>query len=160
MPQHGLVTDPVLSAEDEATAVGFRLNDDSIATELQSLRILNEEKAAVVAELTENYQQLQAKHEDTLSYVEELKNELQKTSSLGNLTGRASPSPGMIRRKAERSSYVSERGNRYFATIRNLIMENFDGDSDKAQAMENNLTSAMSEYHNRCDRIRKLLLEG
>jgi chromosome segregation ATPase len=127
--------------------------EEELAVEIEGLRKLDAEKEAHMAELTEHYTQLQEKHQDTLEYVEELKSEMQKAAST---TGRASPTPNIFRRKAERSSILSDRANRSFAAMRNMVMETFEDEPEKAQSFENNINTAMTEFHMRSERVLQL----
>jgi chromosome segregation ATPase len=120
--------------------------------EVEELRKRTADSESAVSALTDSYNQLQEKHQDALEYVEALKSEVHKAT----MTGRASPNPGMIRRKAERSSVLSDRANRSFAAIRNLVLDNFEDEPDRVQAFESNISAAMTEFHLRSERVMQL----
>jgi kinesin family protein 4/21/27 len=124
----------------------------SLEHEVEELRKRTAESEGAVSALQDSYSQLQEKHQDTLEYVEALKAEVHKAT----MTGRVSPNPGMIRRKAERSSVLSDRANRSFAAIRNLVLDNFEEDPDRVQAFESNISAAMTEFHLRSERVMQL----
>jgi chromosome segregation ATPase len=124
----------------------------SLEQEVEELRKRTAESEGAVSALKDSYSQLQEKHQDTLEYVEALKSEVHKAT----MTGRVSPNPGMIRRKAERSSVLSDRANRSFAAIRNLVLDNFEEDPDRVQAFESNISAAMTEFHLRSERVMQL----
>jgi chromosome segregation ATPase len=132
------------------------VREEELNEEMEHLKKLNAETEEVIAELKENYIHLQEKHQETLDYVEELKQEVNKVK--GGVNGRASPNPGILRRK-ERTSVLPERANRTFAAIRNMVLENFEDDPDRVQEFETHINAAMAEFHMRSERVHQLELE-
>jgi chromosome segregation ATPase len=128
--------------------------EEELTEEMEKLKTMNAETEGVIAELKENYSHLQDKHQETLDYVEELKAEVHKAKGVN---GRVSPNPGILRRK-ERSSVLSDRANRSFALIRNMVLEHFECEPEKVQAFESNISAALTEFHLRSERV--IQLEG
>jgi kinesin family protein 4/21/27 len=126
--------------------------EDELTEEMEKLKQMNVETEGVISELRENYIGLQEKHQETLDYVEELKAEVHRAKGAN---GRVSPNPGILRRK-ERSSVLSDRGNRSFAAIRNMVLDNFENDPEKVQSFESNISVALTEFHLRSERVVQL----
>lgn len=142
---------------DEDTSTGASIasplpQDAQLAREMQSLKIMNQERELHMVELTESYAQLQNKHQDTLDYVEELKAEIQKAQ----MSGLDPPGPALIRRKSSQNISNTDRATRSFASLRNMALENFEEDPDKLQSFEVNLNAAMTELHLRSERVAAL----
>ncbi|QDS74214.1 hypothetical protein FKW77_002418 [Venturia effusa] len=124
--------------------------------QMEMLKTLSAEKEAKLVELDQSYAELREQHQDTLDYVEELKAEVQKA----HMSGRASPSPSIIRRKSgQLMSSSGDRANRSFASLRNMAMEHFEDDPDKMQSFEINLNAAMTELHTRTEHVTALEAE-
>lgn len=130
--------------------------EDELVEEVEKLRDINSQVEGEINELKDHFNNLQNQHQETLEYVEELKTEVSKTKGL-TVNGRASPNPGILRRK-DRSSVLSDRALRSFASIRTMVLESFEDDPDKAQTLENHISVAMTEFGSRSDRV--IQLEG
>jgi chromosome segregation ATPase len=130
--------------------------ETQLAQEMAKLKSMNEEREQHMAELTESYEQLQEKHQDTLDYVEELKAEVQKAQ----MTERESPASPVLRRKTSQNISATDRATRSFASLRNMALENFESEPDKLQSFEVNLNAAMTELHLRSDRVNMLEAEA
>ncbi|KAF2401497.1 kinesin-domain-containing protein [Trichodelitschia bisporula] len=129
---------------------------DLLSQEMEKLKKLAAEKEERIAELSENYAELQEQHRDTLDYVEELKAEVQKAQ----MSGRASPSPSVLRRKSSQMlASADNRAARSFASLRNFVVEHFEGDPDKIQSFDVNLNAAMNELNMRTERVTALEAE-
>ncbi|KAL6855601.1 hypothetical protein ACO1O0_006753 [Amphichorda felina] len=122
-----------------------------IEAELQRLKVLSEEREAAEKELADRYAQLEAKHNETLDMVEELKTEVTKA--------REAPSPRtsvpMFRRKSSQNLLI-DRAHRSFASLRNIANDNFEGNPEVMQNFEVNINAAMHELHSRSERIQEL----
>jgi len=127
--------------------------ETEIIRELESLKRLHAEKEERMAELNQNYSELQEQHEDTLNYVEELKTEVTKAQMRPN-----SPTH-IIRRKSSQNVIANDRSNRAFASLRNIALENFEEQPDTIQNFELNLNAIMTELHNRSERVQALEAE-
>jgi chromosome segregation ATPase len=159
----GMALSKELETADDATEVDEReLRDgpmvshdsthDELIQEVSRLRTLQVSREGTIRELESNYNSLTEKHQDTLDHLEALKSEVYKTRP-----GRASPSPGgILRRKTDRSSILSDRANRSFATLRNMVFENFETDPEKTRSFEVNINDAMTEFHLRSERVMQL----
>jgi kinesin family protein 4/21/27 len=120
------------------------------------LKVLNDEKEKRVAELSQQYHDLEEQHQDTLDYVEELKSEVTKAQ----MARPSSPTAHIIRRKSSQNVIVAnDRSNRAFASLRNMALENFEDDPDTIQNFELNLNSIMTELHMRSERVQALETE-
>ncbi|KAF2461133.1 hypothetical protein BDY21DRAFT_383876 [Lineolata rhizophorae] len=142
------------AAEDSAreTSPAVRV-DEKLAHEIEELRKLQLEKEANMKELKESYADLHEQHQNTLDYVEELKAEVQKAQQIARS---ASPTSTVIRRKSSQTIMTTDRANRSFASLRNIALENFEGQPDTIQNFELNLNAVMNELHVRSERCQTL----
>ncbi|KAJ4296757.1 hypothetical protein N0V90_006805 [Kalmusia sp. IMI 367209] len=130
-------------------------NESDILRELENLKKLHAEKEERMAELNNNYSELQEQHQDTLDYVEELKTEVTKAQ----MVRPSSPTAQIIRRKSSQNVVANDRSNRAFASLRNIALENFEEQPDTIQNFELNLNSIMTELHMRSERVQALEAE-
>jgi chromosome segregation ATPase len=126
-----------------------------LAREVEALKILAIENEERVAELQQNYSELQEEHQDTLDYMEELKSEVTKAQ----MTRPSSPSLHMIRRKSSQAVIANDRSNRAFASLRNIALDSFEEEPEMIQSFELNLNTIMSELHNKSERVQELEVE-
>ncbi|KAF1841166.1 kinesin-domain-containing protein [Cucurbitaria berberidis CBS 394.84] len=136
-------------------SVAQDIPDSVLVQELNALKLLHAEKEDRMAELHQNFSELQEEHQDTLDYVEELKSEITKAQ----MTRPASPSVHMIRRKSSQAVLANDRSNRAFASLRNMALDTFEEDPDAIQNFELNLNTIMSELHTRSERVQELEAE-
>jgi kinesin family protein 4/21/27 len=126
--------------------------DSTLAQELESLKLLNNEKEQRIDELNRHYSDLHEQHQDTLDYVEELKSEVTKAQ----MARPSSPTANIIRRKSSQNVLANDRSNRAFASLRNMALENFEEQPDTIQNFELNLNAIMTELHMRSERVQAL----
>ncbi|KAL4930904.1 kinesin family protein [Aspergillus undulatus] len=109
--------------------------------------------------MKQKYSELQAEHEDTLSLIESLKAELQKSKSTSPPT-----TPGfnpVIRRKTSQSIMSNvDRAHRSIGGLRTLASEEFANRPDTMQNFELHLDGAMHELQVRMERIQQLESEN
>ncbi|KAL4920526.1 hypothetical protein BDW62DRAFT_176668 [Aspergillus aurantiobrunneus] len=109
--------------------------------------------------MKQKYTELQAEHEDTLSLIESLKAELQRSKSASPPT-----TPGfnpVIRRKTSQSIMSNvDRAHRSIGGLRSLAVEEFGSRPDTMQNFELHLDGAMHELHVRMERIQQLESEN
>ena len=155
--QQGEITEEA-APEDTIDAAKVPLpdeNDDMLA-EVEMLRRLHAEEEVNVAELTRNYQSLHARHEATLTQVEELKQEVSRARDFRP----SSPSytkPYFKRRKSEDlMSSNSDRASRCITSLKTLADDNFEENPDTRQSFQLNLNTVMTELHSRSDRVHAL----
>lgn len=109
--------------------------------------------------MKQKYTELQAEHEDTLSLIDSLKAELQRSSS-------TSPpaTPGfnpVIRRKTSQNIMSNvDRAHRSIIGLRSLATEEFSSRPDTMQNFDLHLDGAMHELHVRMERIQQLEVEN
>ncbi|KAH9992868.1 kinesin-domain-containing protein [Xylariaceae sp. FL0662B] len=142
------------SSESRETLIPEHTTDNALAAELDELKALADEKQAAERELAEKYAQLEAKHQETLDMVEELKTEVAKAKYIEPPSPRNGPP--VLRRKSSQNVMVIDRAHRSFAYLRNLAAENFENQPDIMQSFEVNLNAAMHELHTRSERIQEL----
>ncbi|KAF2239023.1 kinesin family protein-like protein [Viridothelium virens] len=133
-----------------------RDRSNSILEEVEALKRLNAEKEQNIIELTDAYEQLQQEHENSMEYMEDLKTEVQKANTLARPV---TPTYHTIRRKSSHNVMAVDKANRSFASLRNLAIENFEGQPDIQQNFEMNLTAIMTELHNRSEQCQSLEAE-
>ena len=130
---------------------------------MESVRRLkreNAEKDINMAELTENFSNLDDQYQTTLKHVEELKEEIAKAAKEQSSTPTSLHSPGPIRRSASQSFLNNkDREARYYANLRDIAVEHLQGNRDAAQMFERNIHDAAMESKLRNDRISSLELE-
>ena len=133
---------------------------EASSAEVNRLQILLADHEHNMNMMTEQYNQLQSEHEDTLSSVEELKAEVQK----GKLNPPPSPghrmSPSMIRRATSQSAMGTDRAHRSMASLRTIVTENFEGQPEKIENVEIHLNAATHELQTRLERIQALEAEN
>jgi kinesin family protein 4/21/27 len=139
---------------DEAKEIAI---DENIAVEVEELRKLAAEKEQAQQVLAQKYAQLEEQHMDALDLVEELKSEVSKAKMIVPSSPR-STTP-VIRRKSSQNVMVIDKGQRAFASLRNIAIENFENDPDTLASFELNVTTAMHELHARSERAQELEAE-
>ena len=109
--------------------------------------------------ISEQYAQLQAEHQDTLTTVEQLKADNLKSKALPPPPSPSIPGPGMIRRMGAHTSTGADRGNRSVVSLRSIMAENFDTQPEKLENAEIHLNAASQELSTRKERIEQLEAE-
>lgn len=148
---------PTLVGESEIASVSERdlvspnKDRESLADAVRRLKRANAEKDINMAELTENYSQLQDQHKDTLNYIEELKEELTKSQAME----RQSASPTVTHR-ASQLSPSKTRESQVFASLREVAVDNLQGKPQAVHAFEANINAAVAEAKIRSDRVTAL----
>ncbi|KAB8342868.1 hypothetical protein FH972_022465 [Carpinus fangiana] len=142
-------------ADSTDSAASVPLKDtESLADSVRKLKRANAEKDINMAELTENYSQLQAQHENALNYIEELKEEAQKALQVK----RASIMPMSSRRGMSVIS-TTKADDRHLNALRTIAAESFDGHPDAMKSFEQSLTAAITISQERSDRVAQLEAE-
>ena len=133
---------------------------EASSAEINRLQILLGDHEHHMKMMTEQYNQLQSEHEDTLASVEELKAEVQKSKlSLPPSPGHRI-SPSMIRRATSQNAMGTDRAHRSLASLRNIITENLEGQPEKMENVEIHLNAATHELQTRLERIQALEAEN
>lgn len=139
-------------------------------TGVKNLRRVNAEKDASLRELTQNYKSLAEEHHSALLHVEDLKQELNRLSSMRPPVspsvarpvspGLPSPSYGKYnpRRKSE-DQLGSDRASKSCASLKSIALDNLESDSVARHNFELNLHLVMTELHSRSDRVQSLEAE-
>ncbi|KAL4998714.1 hypothetical protein BDV10DRAFT_70195 [Aspergillus recurvatus] len=108
--------------------------------------------------MKQKYDELQTEHEDTLSLIESLKAELQRSRSS---SPPATPGFNVIRRKTSQSIMSNlDRAHRSLNGLRTIATEEFASRPDTMQNFELHLEGAMHELHVRMERIQQLEAEN
>ncbi|RMZ77447.1 hypothetical protein DV738_g4437, partial [Chaetothyriales sp. CBS 135597] len=124
--------------------------------EIKKLQALLAEHERGMSEVTELYTQLQIEHRQTLSTVEKLKSDINKTRPGSPATLQA----GMFRRMGPQLGVNGvDKGQRSITAIRSFIAEEFDGQPDKLESAETHLSAAGHELQSRFERIQALEAE-
>lgn len=142
------------SVDTDITPVSKATNSRDVATlEIERLQNLLAEHERNIQEVTEQYTQLQSDHKETLTTVERLKTQVQRTrpSSPGT--------PGMLRRMTSQSGSGVDRGQRSVTSLRALMAEEFESKPDRMETAEVHLTAANTELVARLERIHALEAE-
>ena len=142
------------SVDTDITPVSKGTHSREVATlEIERLQNLLVEHERNIHEVTEQYTQLQADHKETLTTVERLKTQVQRTrpSSPGT--------PGMLRRMTSQSGSGVDRGQRSVTSLRALMAEEFESKPDRMETAEVHLSAANTELQARLDRIQALEAE-
>ena len=110
--------------------------------------------------ISEQYAQLQAEHQETLTTVEQMKHDNLRSKALPPPPSPSIPGPGMIRRMGSHpNSGIIDRGNRSVVSLRSLMAETLDNDPDKLESAEVHLNAASQELSTRKERIGHLEAE-
>jgi len=127
---------------------------DNVAQEIAKLQALLTEHETNARAATEQYQQLQVEHRETLSTVDKLKSEVSRYRP-------ASPNamPGMLRRMASQTGTSVDRGQRSIVSLRTIMVEELDNKPDRMESAEVHLSAANHELQSRMDRIQALEIE-
>ncbi|KEF55694.1 uncharacterized protein A1O9_08444 [Exophiala aquamarina CBS 119918] len=142
------------SVDTDITPVSKATISRDVATlEIERLQNLLAEHERNIHEVTEQYTRLQSDHKETLTTVERLKTQVQRTrpSSPGT--------PGMLRRMTSQSGSGVDRGQRSVTALRTLMAEEFESKPDRMETAEVHLSAANTELHARLDRIQALEAE-
>jgi len=129
--------------------------EETLAESIRRLKRISAEKDINMAELTENYSQLQDQHKDTLNYIDELKEELVKAQTLSPAT----PSGPAFRRGSNQLNASNDRESRVFAALRNLAVEKFQDQPETKKSFDTNLNAVMAESQLRSGRVQTLETE-
>ncbi|OAX83002.1 hypothetical protein ACJ72_02647 [Emergomyces africanus] len=132
--------------------------DEPNNNDVENMQKLLQEHQQGMSMVTQKYAQLQSEHEETLSLVEDLKQELQRTkaSSPTSPTTKAQ----VIRRMTSQNMNTVDRAHRSLASLRNIAIEEFEDKPDTMQNFEVSLNTAMHELHSRMERIQALEAEN
>ncbi|KAL2821473.1 hypothetical protein BJX63DRAFT_417887 [Aspergillus granulosus] len=141
------------NSDDTQTTVD---QDEQDVEEMRKLLLDHQEN---VNAMTQKYTELQAEHEDTLSLIESLKAELQRSRSS---SPPSTPSfKTVIRRKTSQSLIGNvDRAHRSIGGLRNIAVEEFASRPDAMQNFELHLDAAMHELQTRMERIQQLEAEN
>lgn len=147
-------TSPEASTKKSSTDLPDAFDKEETLRHMEQMQRLLQEHQQGMGVVTQRYAQLQAEHEDTLTLVEELKSQTQRSQS----TSPTSPThkPQVIRRMASQNMNSVDRAHRSLASIRNIAVEEFEERPEALQNFEMNLNTAMHELHTRMERIQAL----
>lgn len=149
-----LAGESATSVDTDITPVSKPTHSAEVASlEIERLQNLLAEHERNIQQVTEQYTQLQADHKETLTTVERLKTQVQRTrpSSPGT--------PGMLRRMTSQSGSGVDRGQRSVTALRTLMAEEFESKPDRMESAEVHLTAANTELQARMERIHALEAE-
>ncbi|PNS14702.1 Kinesin-like protein kif7 [Sphaceloma murrayae] len=113
-----------------------------------------------VRELQTTNARLEEAHRHALIEVEQLKAELQKSTTSQQISPIKSP---FVRRKPSQDLILSmgtvDRTNRAFASLRNIALDHFESNEDVRQNFELQLNTIMTELHTRTERAQEVEAE-
>ncbi|PVI03835.1 kinesin-domain-containing protein [Periconia macrospinosa] len=144
--------EPAAEQEPESQSASLAQNEATLLVEVENLKKLHAEKEQRMAELNQNYSELENQHQSTLDYVEELKTEVAKAQ----MNRPQSPTAHIIRRKSSQNTVAVDRANRAFASLRNIALDNFEEQPDTVANFELNLNAIMNELHAKTERVQDL----
>ncbi|KAI9728215.1 MAG: hypothetical protein M1828_004676 [Chrysothrix sp. TS-e1954] len=147
--------------------VASKPKDESLADHVRRLKRTNAEKDIDMAELTENYSQLQDQHKTTLDYIEELKDEVAKLQQQQKEEELRQKRPSMsltnaqvLRRSTSSNGIGRDRESRAFNNLRSIAVDNLQGKPEAATTFESNISAAATEMNLRSERILALEAEN
>jgi len=123
--------------------------EETLAEAIRSLKRANAEKDISINELTENYTQLQDQHKDSLNYIDELKDEMQKARTTGNSLMRRRSAPLLN----------TGRESKAFSVLQGLAVEHLRNEPEALRSFQSNINSAVTELNLRSERVRSLEAE-
>ncbi|CAK3870450.1 related to kinesin [Lecanosticta acicola] len=156
---HLAVQNVAVQNENSRSVVSSPVEHEEMVQEMETLRKLHAEKEVSVTELTKNYMSLAQRHEATLTQVEELKQEVQKSQRAQSPTFQSSPGfskSSWRRRSDDLLGGSSDRASRSFVSMKTMVLSNFGDQADVRQNFEQHLTTVMAELHNRSERMTAL----
>lgn len=132
--------------------------DEAMTQDMETMRksLLDHQEGMSV--VTQKYSQLQTEHEEILTIVENLKQEVQRTKSASPTSPTSKSS--VIRRMTSQNLMTADRAHRSLASLRNIAAEELESKPDTMQNFEQNLNNAMHELHTRMERIQSLEAEN
>ena len=149
---------PADNAERPSTAPAApSRKEETLAEHIRGLKRANAEKDIDMAELRENYAQLQDQHKDALNYIEELKEEKDTAKALPTQTRQSLTAGPPLRRSLSQSNLSKDREDRIFATLKEIGGENLQG--KQAHQFETGIAAAISESKLRFERVQELEAE-
>lgn len=142
------------------STLGMAGKGQPAGTEVEALRQAQLEKDASIRELTQSYAKLHQIHQDALNQVEDLKSEVQRAQTVKPSSPLGKP---MVRRKPSQDVMSAmgnvDRANRSFASLRNIALDHFETNTNVRQNFELQLTTIMTELHNRTEKTQSLEAE-
>lgn len=133
--------------------------EETIADHIRRLKRANAEKEINMAEVTENYSQLQDQHKDALNYIEELKEELARGPQTQAGAQKYAHSQNALRRSMSPTSPGKDRESRIHTRLRDLAAENLQGRPLAIQSFEINISAAATESRLRNEKVQALEAE-
>ena len=144
---------------DDAGQVPLPDEEEEVHPEVEMLRRLNAENEVSMAELTDNYKSLHARHEATLEQVEDLKTEVAKAQNFRPTSPTYNKSSFFRRKSEDVMSSHADRASRSITSLKNIMQDNFDENPDIRQSFQLNLDTVMAELHSRSDRVHAMEAE-
>ncbi|KAM5474993.1 hypothetical protein MauCBS54593_001464 [Microsporum audouinii] len=143
-------TDAVTNSSDQQPA-----SDEEAESEL--VKRLKAEHQQALEAATNRYTELQMEHEDSLTLVESLKDEVTKYK---NAASSPPHTPNVIRRITSQSMMTIDRAHRNLSALRIQAAEEFEGRPETLQTFDQKIESALRELNSRMERIQALEAEN
>ena len=131
--------------------------DKALTAELESLKLLCEQKEQSLTALKAEHEDLNEQRLDALDKVEELKAEVQKAKMAAPPS---SPTSGFLRRKSSQNVLTVDRAHRSLAALGNIASENFADNHELQESFALHMGSIMHELHQRSERVQVLESEN
>ncbi|KAF3490827.1 kinesin family protein [Arthroderma uncinatum] len=126
--------------------------------ESEVVKKLMAEHQEAMAAVTNKYSELQMEHDDSLSLVESLKEEVTKYK---NAAASSPPhTPNVIRRMTSQSMMTVDRAHRNLSALRIQAAEEFESRPETLQNFDQKIESALRELNSRMERIQALESEN
>ncbi|KAK2855738.1 hypothetical protein FQN49_004890 [Arthroderma sp. PD_2] len=146
-----------LPASSVAVAKSAQLPASDEAESETVKRLIAEHQQAMEA-VTLKYSELQMEHDDSLSLVESLKDEVTKFK---NAAASSPPhTPNVIRRMTSQSMMTVDRAHRNLSALRIQAAEEFESRPETLQSFDQKIESALRELNSRMERIQALESEN
>ncbi|DAA73554.1 TPA_exp: Uncharacterized protein A8136_4583 [Trichophyton benhamiae CBS 112371] len=129
--------------------------DDSEESDV--VKKLKAEHQQALDAVTSKFNELQMEHEDSLTLLESLKDEVTRYK---NAASSPPHTPNVIRRITSQSMMTVDRAHRNLSALRIQAAEEFEGRPETLQSFDQKIDSALRELNSRMERIQALEAEN
>ncbi|EZG00747.1 hypothetical protein H106_08777 [Trichophyton rubrum CBS 735.88] len=131
--------------------------EEDESEESDVVKKLKAEHQQALDAVTSKFNELQMEHEDSLTLLESLKDEVTRYK---NAASSPPHTPNVIRRITSQSMMTVDRAHRNLSALRIQAAEEFEGRPETLQSFDQKIDSAMRELNSRMERIQALEAEN
>ncbi|EFE39719.1 hypothetical protein TRV_05562 [Trichophyton verrucosum HKI 0517] len=131
--------------------------EEDESEESDVVKKLKAEHQQALDAVTSKFNELQMEHEDSLTLLESLKDEVTRYK---NAASSPPHTPNVIRRITSQSMMTVDRAHRNLSALRIQAAEEFEGRPETLQSFDQKIDSALRELNSRMERIQALEAEN